>query len=160
VARVGTGVTSCVVVLVAPGNAWTALNVVRLCATTASKFVPVIVTVAPTSASAGLKPVIVGASVPTTKSSALCALPAGAVTLMTPVVAPPGTVTTSRVGEALVIVAAVPLNETVFCPAVALNPVPETVTVVPIPPAVGVNAITATVVEACRVIDSRLPVAS
>ena len=53
------------------------------------KFVPLIVTLVPTSPLVGVKPVIVGA---TMKLVALVAVPAGVVTLSGPVVAPTGTI--------------------------------------------------------------------
>jgi hypothetical protein len=53
------------------------------------KFVPLIVTLAPSAPLAGVKLVIVGAIV---KGVALVAVPAGVVTLSGPVVAPAGTV--------------------------------------------------------------------
>jgi hypothetical protein len=53
------------------------------------KFKPLIVTLAPTSPLAGVKLVIVGATV---KSVALVAVPTDVVTLSRPVVAPVGTV--------------------------------------------------------------------
>ena len=55
------------------------------------KFVPLIVTVAPTGPLVGVKLVIVG-GLTTVKLLALVAVPAAVVTLMEPLVAPPGTV--------------------------------------------------------------------
>jgi len=78
----------------------------------------------------------------------LVADPAAVVTLIGPVVAPDGTVATSRVVVAEPTVAATPLNLTVLAPAVALNPVPLTVTSVPAGPRVGENARIDTVEEA------------
>jgi len=62
-----------------------------------SKFVPLIVTDVPATASAGVKLVIVGADTPevvTVNDEPLVALPDGDVTLIVPVVAPVGTVVT------------------------------------------------------------------
>ena len=56
------------------------------------KFVPLIVTLAPTRPLAGEKLVIVGALAVTVKLLALVAVPPDVVTLSEPVVAPPGTV--------------------------------------------------------------------
>jgi len=89
------------------------------------KFVPVIVTDVPGVPIAGVNPVIVGALVgPTVKTSALVAEPDGAVTPITPVLAPIGTVVTSFVALDEVTFAATPLNVTAFSLGVALNPVP------------------------------------
>jgi hypothetical protein len=56
------------------------------------KFVPLIVTVAPTAPLVGLKLVIVGGLATTVNALALVAVPPGVVTLSGPVVAPAGTV--------------------------------------------------------------------
>ena len=56
------------------------------------KFVPLIVTLAPTAPLVGVKLVIVGPLADTVKVLALVAVPAGVVTLTSPVVAPVGTV--------------------------------------------------------------------
>ena len=56
------------------------------------KFVPLIVTLAPTAPLAGVKLVIVGALADTVKVLALVAVPPAVVTLSVPVVAPAGTV--------------------------------------------------------------------
>jgi hypothetical protein len=53
------------------------------------KFVPVIVTLAPTAPLVGVKPAMVGAAV---KLAALVAVPTGVVTLIGPLVVPAGTV--------------------------------------------------------------------
>ena len=60
----------------------------------------------------------------TVKLAVLVAVPAEVVTLTVPVVAPDGTETTREVTAALVTVAAVPLNFTVFCDGVELKAVP------------------------------------
>jgi len=74
------------------------------------------VTVAPGTPLAGLKLVIVGAPVPfvTVNVLGLLAVPAGAVTLTVPVVAPFGTATISCEVVDEDIVAVVPLKVTVF----------------------------------------------
>ncbi len=59
------------------------------------------------------------------------------VTVITPVVAPVGTVVMMVVSEALVMVAAVPLNLTVLFARVVSKPVPVMATVVPAEPVVG-----------------------
>jgi hypothetical protein len=83
---------------------------------TGSTFVPVIVTGVPGLAIPGENPVIVGKpfEVVTVNGELLVALPAGDVTLITPVVAPEGTVVTSCVAVADVTVAPILLNVTVF----------------------------------------------
>jgi hypothetical protein len=88
----------------------------------ASKFVPVIVTAAPTVPTVGVKFVIVGApTAPVTlKATELAAEPAGVVTLIRPEVAPAGTVAVNELAVAVVTVAAVPLNVTVFWLGVGL----------------------------------------
>ncbi len=126
-----------------------------------SKFVPLIVTEAPAVAIPGENPVMVGAmGEVTTNDVLLFAEPFGDVIDMMPVVAPVGSVTTRRVVVADVTEAAVPLNVTVFCPGVALKPVPSMVTVCPIGPASGVNSMMATSVDVVRVMLRRLPTAS
>jgi hypothetical protein len=106
-------------------------------------------------------PVIVGCSLAVTvKLAVLVADPDGDVTAIGPVVAPEGTVVTSRVAVALTTELAVPLNVIVFRPGVGLNPVPAIVTVAPIAPVPGENAMIETVDEAKRAIESRLPIAS
>jgi hypothetical protein len=102
-----------------------ALNRVWLFARTVSQFVPVIVTLVPATPAAGAKLAIDGApGAATTKSVPLFADPFGEITEMAPVLAPAGTVTTRVVPVADTIAADVPLNETAFCLAVALKPVP------------------------------------
>jgi hypothetical protein len=79
--------------------------------------------------------VIVGTPLAVTvKLAGLVADPDGDVTAIGPVVAPDGTVVTSRVAVALTTVLATPLNVIVFRLGVWLNPVPEIVTVAPITP--------------------------
>src|SRR5688572_7744499 len=105
----------------------------------------------PTGPIAGENPVMDGAVLAATvKLFVLTAVPPGAVTEIVPVVDALGTVTTSWVVVALVTVAAVPLNVTVFWLAVAENPVPEMVTVAPIGPDSGEKEIIFTWEDACR----------
>lgn len=63
------------------------------------------------------------------------------VTLILPVVAPTGTVTTSVVDVADIIDASLPLNSTVLSAMLVLKFVPVIVTVVPAAPEVGVNEV-------------------
>src|SRR5919201_1264649 len=86
--------------------------------------VPVTVTVPPTEATPGEKLVIEGPAGPTVYDPIEHAVPPGAVTLIVPEVAPPGTVATIFVAVEETTVATVPLNLTVFCDGVALKPVP------------------------------------
>jgi hypothetical protein len=104
-----------------------------------SKLVPLMVTAVPTAAIVGLKLVMLGALVPapTIKDVLLVAEPPEVATLIGPVVAPLGTVTTNCVVEAVVTVAGVPLNWTVFWLGVVLKPVPLIVTVAPTAPLLG-----------------------
>src|SRR5262245_21087094 len=92
------------------------LNANRSRAATVSKFVPVMVMLLPDCTVPGLKLLIVGApaALATVKLVPLLADPAGDVTPIAPVVAPPGTVTTSSVVVAVLTVAPVPLKVTVF----------------------------------------------
>jgi hypothetical protein len=77
----------------------------------------------------------------TVKLVALVAVFPATVTVMSPVVAPMGTVVVILVVELLVAVANVPLNLTVLFAGTASKFVPVMVTVVPIGPLVGVNAV-------------------
>jgi hypothetical protein len=95
--------------------------------------VPVIVTFVPTTPLVGEKLVMVGGGI-TVKELALVPVPPAVVTLMVPVVAPPGTVAVICVAELTVNVAAVPLNFTAVAPVKA---VPVIVTFVPTAPPVG-----------------------
>jgi hypothetical protein len=92
--------------------------------------VPVTVIAAPAATMLGEKLVIAGAAAfaAAVKFVADVALPFGLVTAMTPVVAPPGTVTVSLLTVAAVTVPAAPLNVTVLLAGVALKPVPQMVT--------------------------------
>jgi hypothetical protein len=111
---------------------------------------------------AGLKLVMVGAPVPlvTVNTLGLLAVPAGAITLTVPVVAPFGTVTVSCEALAEDTTAVVPLKETVFWLAFALKPVPLRVTAVPIGPLVGDNPMIEVCDDGWRLIERRFPTAS
>ena len=103
------------------------------------KFIPVIVTCAPTIPEVGFKLVIDGPEEdPTVKPTPLLCGPNPTVTTTFPVVAPVGTVTTMLVALQLVTVAVVPLNVTAL-PACCgePNPVPVIVTDVPTGPEDG-----------------------
>jgi hypothetical protein len=91
-----------------------------------SKLEPAIVIAVPGTASDGVKLEIDGdpSDDAIVKAEALVAVPAGAVTLMVPVVAPLGTVTVNWVAVAETTVADVPLKETVLSELVVLNAVP------------------------------------
>ena len=100
------------------------------------KFVPVIVTDAPTSPDVGDKLVMLGAAT-TVNEEPLLATPL-TVTTTLPVVAAVGTVATIDVAPQLVIVVAVvPLNFTVLVPCVVPKFVPVIVTDAPTAPDVG-----------------------
>jgi hypothetical protein len=86
--------------------------------------------------------------------------PEGVVTVIGPVVAPDGTVTTSWVAVAELTSADVPLKVTVFWLNVVLNPVPKMVTVAFTAPLPGVNLIIESWLEFCRDIERMLPTAS
>jgi hypothetical protein len=127
-----------------------------------SKLAPVIVTSVPGGPTCGVNPLIVGEAVDavTVKGWPVVAVPAGAVTLMGPVLAVAGTVTTSWVVDAEDTAAATLLNVTVFWVVTALNPVPEIVTVAPTGPPFGVKSMIETVEETYRDIARMLPTAS
>ena len=100
--------------------------------------VPVRVTCVPTTPLVGTNEVIAGATM-TVKTAALAAVPAGLVTLIGPLVAPPGE--TARICELESTVndmAGVPLNVTAVVP---VNPLPVRVTSVPTGPLFGVNEV-------------------
>jgi len=105
----------------------------------APKFVPVIVTVAPTGPDVGLKLVIVGTGT-TVKLTPWLAWPP-TVTITLPVVAAAGTVTFMLVLLQLEGVAAVPLKVTVLEPWDAPKFVPVMVTAVPAAPEVGLRLV-------------------
>jgi hypothetical protein len=110
------------------------------------KFVPVIVTLVPTTPLVGANAAIVGGT-NTTNGVALVAVPSDVTTVITPVVAPVGTVAVSCVALFTVNVAATPLNRTavtLFFAATGpgtMKFVPVIVTLVPTTPLVGVNAV-------------------
>jgi hypothetical protein len=99
------------------------------------RFVPVIVTLVPTGPLVGVNDVIVGVPV-TVKFVALVAVPAAAMTVMGPVVAPAGTIAVTDVAVFAENVADVPLNLTDVTP---LRFVPVMTTLVPTAPLVGAN---------------------
>lgn len=137
------GTVALICVLVALETAACAvLNVILSLAST-SKFVPLIDIDVPGVPIVGVKLVMVGAPEfdVTVKFEVLDTEPEGVVTVIGPVVALAGTVTTSCVAVADTTVAATPLNCTVSCEAVALNPVPLMVTEPPEAPLFGVNEI-------------------
>jgi hypothetical protein len=103
------------------------------------KFVPVNVIVQPTDPLPGEKLLIVGAPADSTVKGVplkLQPVPEGVMTLIGPVVAPPGTVAVICVSEFTVKTEATRLKATRVAP---VKPVPVIVTVVPIVPLVGVN---------------------
>jgi hypothetical protein len=97
---------------------------------------PVTVTTVPTGPEVGVKPLIAGAKM-IVKWVGEIAVPAGLVTVISPVVALGGTVAVSCVSELTVkLVAGKPLNWTAVAP---VNPLPVTVTTVPNGPEAGVK---------------------
>ena len=104
------------------------------------KFVPVIVTAAPTTPDVGFRVVIVGAGNVTVKVEPLLATPP-TVTTTLPVVAPVGTVVAMPVALQLVTVPAVPLNVTELVPCVEPKLVPVIVTAAPTTPDVGFRVV-------------------
>src|SRR5699024_4490211 len=110
------------------------------------KLVPVIVTLVPVGPTLGLMPLMVSCSSGsgvTVKEGPVAVCPF-VVTFTGPLVAPCGTVTTSLVVEALLIVALVPLNITVFFDFVLLKFLPVIVTFVPTGPFFGLRPVTCT----------------
>ena len=101
------------------------------------KFVPVMVTEAPTAPLGGLRFEIVGVG-STVNDTPLLAL-FETVTTTLPVVAPVGIVTTMLVELQLVAVAVVPLNLTVLEPWEFPKPEPAIVTLAPTAPLLGVS---------------------
>lgn len=98
-----------------------------------SRFVPVIVTVAPMPPLAGAMPVIAG---PTMKSVALVAVPPSVVTVITPLRAPAGTTAVIDVVELTVTVSAgIPPKATCVNPMTKFDPV--IFTLVPTAPKAG-----------------------
>jgi hypothetical protein len=136
VAPVGTVATIDVAVQLPIEVAVVPLNFTVLVPCVVPKFVPVIVTGAPTAPDVGDKLVMLGAAT-TVNEEPLLATPL-TVTTTLPVVAPVGTVATIDVAPQLVIVVAVvPLNFTVLVPWVVPKFVPVIVTDAPTAPDVG-----------------------
>jgi hypothetical protein len=134
-APVGT-VTTMLVALQLVTVAAVPLNLTVLVPWVAPKFVPAIVTVAPTNPDVGFRFVMLGGGAETVKLTPLLATPP-TVTTTFPVVAPVGTSTTILVAVQLVGAAAIPLNVTVLVPCVAPKFTPVIVTVAPTNPDVG-----------------------
>src|SRR5271170_329398 len=145
VAPVGTVATT-LVALQLVAVAAVPLNLTVLVPWVAPKFVPVIVTFAPTNPDVGFKPVMLGPGEVTVKLTPLLATPP-IVAMTFPVVAPAGTVTTMLVTLQLVAVAAVPLNVTVLVPCDAPKFVPVIVTDDPMAPELGLKLVTPGVEE-------------
>src|SRR5262245_51080873 len=138
VAPSGTGAT----MLVADhdvGVAVVPLNRTVLVPCVAPKFVPVIVTEAPTAPLVGFSDVIVAVGTTVNAEPLLATPPTVTVTL--PVVAPAGTGTTMLVADQLVGVAVVPLNRTVLEPCVAPKFVPVMMIEAPTAPLVGFSEV-------------------
>jgi hypothetical protein len=156
------GTVAPICVLVALVTAACVVLKVTLSLARMSKFVPVMETAVPGVPMFGVKLIMEGTPEPaeTVKFELLETEPAGVPTLMGPVVAPAGTVTTRRVADAETMLAVVPLNCTVFCEAVALNAVPLMVTVAPAVPLCGVKEIIASCDELCREMLRMFPTAS
>lgn len=138
VAPEGTVTVNCVAVA-AETEAAVPLNFTVLDEVVALKLFPVIVTVVPTAPLAGLKLVIVGKREVTVKLEADVAVLEPTATVMTPLVAPEGMVTTNCVDVADETEADIPLNFTVFDDAVVLKLVPVIVTVDPSVPVAGLK---------------------
>jgi len=139
VAPVGTTATMEVLLQLVIEVADVPLNFTVLVPCVVPKFVPVIVTEAPTAPEVGERLLIVGVVASTVNVGPVIDTPL-TVTTTVPVVAPVGTGTTIEVLAQLVIVAAVPLNFTV--PAVVPMFVPVIVTEVPTAPEVGERLVT------------------
>jgi hypothetical protein len=139
VAPVGT-VTTMLVAVQLVEVAAVPLNLTVLVPCVAPKFVPVMVTVAPTDPDVGFKLEMLGAVVVIVKTTPGLATPP-TVTTTSPVVAPAGTVTMMLVALQLVAVAVVPLNLTVLAPCVAPKFAPLIVTDDPIAPEVGLRLV-------------------
>src|SRR5213592_2425667 len=101
-----------------------------------TKFVPVRVTAVPTGPLVGVNELIVGGNPVTVKALALSTEPAGVVTLILPLVAPPGTLVLIWVSVPPFKLAGVPFKATWVAP---VKFVPVMVTPVPTGPLVGVN---------------------
>jgi hypothetical protein len=156
----GTANESDVVVTADVGGAlWLSLAVVA--PATGLKLVPLTNTTVPAPPDAGVKLAIVGApAAATMKSCALAAVLPATVTATFPVLAPAGTITVSAVMDAATTGAATPLNATRLIAAVALNPVPVIVTVVPAGPPAGEKPASAIGAGLTRWIATMFPTAS
>jgi hypothetical protein len=126
------------VVVAAVGVAAVPPKETELLAAVPLKPVPVIVTVAPWAKVVGENEVMVGAT-PMVSDEELVEVVVPLFTVMVPVVAPAGTVTTNWVALPDVTVAVVPFIWTVLLAAVALKPVPVMVTDEPTAAEVGLN---------------------
>jgi hypothetical protein len=158
VAPVGTTATMEVLLQLVIEVADVPLNFTVLVPCVVPKFVPVIVTEAPTAPEVGERLLIVGVVASTVNVGPVIDTPL-TVTTTVPVVAPVGTGTTIEVLAQLVIVAAVPLNFTV--PAVVPRFVPVIVTVAPTAPEVGERLVTvgvASTVNEVPLLDTALTV--
>ncbi len=138
-APAGTGATICVALQLV-GVATVPLKLTVLDPCVAPKFVPVIVTEAPSAPEVGDKLVMFGAAT-TVKLTPLLFTPL-ACTMTLPVVAPLGTGTAIDVALQLVGVATVPLKLTVLDPCVAPKFVPVIVTEAPTAPEFGDRLVT------------------
>ena len=139
VAPTGTVVVSDVIVA-AVTVAVVPLNVTTLFAGVVLKFVPEIVTVAPTAPLPGVNEVNVGVG-STVKVEALVKVSPLTITCIFPDVAPAGTVAVNEEAVAAVTIAFVPLNLTTLFAGVVLKFVPEIVTVAPTAPLDGENPV-------------------
>jgi hypothetical protein len=126
-----------VVMLVALELVTTASTPLNCTAGEVPKLVPVIVTVAPTAPLDGLNPVIFGVG-NTVKTDALVTVTPLVVTVIGPVVALAGTVTTILLAIELLTLARVPLNLTT---GEVPKLVPKTVTVAPTAPFIGLKLV-------------------
>src|SRR5687768_2287979 len=88
------------------------------------------------------------------------ALPLALLTASGPVLAPVGTVTTSVLAVAVVMVPGVPLKLTLFSAGFGTKPEPKIVTLSPALPRVGVKAMTRNCDESPRDTESRFPAGS
>src|SRR5690349_18997054 len=117
------------------------LNLTEFCEDVVLKPVPDRVTVDPTFPEVGAMLLSVGAVAATTVNIDPVTVLSATWTLTVPVVALAGTVTTNCVAVALFTTAVAPLNFTIFCAAVVLNPVPVSVTSIPVGPDAGLRLV-------------------
>jgi hypothetical protein len=155
-APAGTG-TAMLVALQLVGVAAVPLNVTVFVPCVAPKFVPVIVTEAPTGAEVGFKLVMLGPGLVTLNRTPFDGDAVPTVTTTLPVVAPFGTGTTRLVLLQLVGVPATPLNVTVLTPCAEPKLVPEIVTGVLIGPEVGFKLVMAGVTVKLTVLLAKPP---